>query len=123
MPLFGSSAAHACPAAAELEPPQLLGLWRAEFDGQARGATLLLEPHREYRQSLSGEINRDGTRARVAADLEDGEFTMEESDDGRRISATWTGTVVDGSCGREIRGQWEATGGLQRGFTLRKLER
>ena len=110
-----------CPKAAEVMPRQLVGLWRAEFSGSAQGATLLLEPHREYAQSLSGEINRDGTRARVAADLEDGEFTLEESADGRRISATWLGEVVESSCGKEIRGRREGGWDGTVDFVLRKL--
>jgi len=110
-----------CPAAADVTPQQLVGLWRAEFDGKAPSATLLLEPHREYAQSLSGEINRDGTRARVAADLEQGEFTLEESADGQRISATWLGDVVEGSCGNEIRGRREGGWDGIAPFVLRKL--
>jgi len=110
-----------CPAAADVAPQQLVGLWRAEFDGKAPSATLLLEPHREYAQSLSGEINRDGTRARVAADLEHGEFTLEESADGQRISATWLGDVVEGSCGQEIRGRREGGWDGIAPFVLRRL--
>ncbi len=115
-------AAADCPKAAEVKPRQLVGLWRAELAGQARqGATLLLEPHREYAQSLSGEINRDGSRSRVAADLEDGEFTLEESADGQRITATWLGDVVEGSCGKEIRGRREGGWDGIAPFVLRKL--
>ena len=113
----------ACPKAAELAPRQLVGLWRAEFDGLPQGATLLLEPHPEYAGSIAGQVNRNGERAKLAGDLEEGEFTLEESADGVRISATWLGDVVDGSCGREIRGQWEAPGRAPIGFVLRKLER
>jgi hypothetical protein len=117
---FGQAPA-ACPNAQELSPRQLVGLWRAEFEGQLPAATLLLEPHREYALSLSGEINRDGVRARLAADLEQGEFTMEESADGRRISATWLGDVVEGSCGNEIRGRREGGWDGTVPFVLKKL--
>jgi hypothetical protein len=110
-----------CPAPADVTPQQLVGLWRADFAGQAPGATLLLEPHREYAQSLSGEINRDGRRAKVAADLEEGEFTLEESADGQRINATWLGDVVEGSCGKEIRGRREGGWDGTLPFVLRKL--
>jgi hypothetical protein len=74
------------------------GLWQ--------GATLLLEKHPEYAASFSGAINRNGERRQVAGDIEDGEFTLEESADGVHIAATWVGDVVEGSCGREIRGTW-----------------
>ncbi|TFY98351.1 hypothetical protein [Ramlibacter humi] len=124
------AAAHAqgaapadCPKAADVTPRHLVGLWRAEFADGGAGATLLLEPHKEYAQSLSGEINRNGEKSRVAADLEDGAFTLEESADGRRISATWLGDLVEGSCGREIRGQWKPEGGGQeRNFVLRRVQ-
>jgi hypothetical protein len=38
------------------------------------------------------------------------------------ISGTWLGDVVDGSCGREIRGTWSADGQGKdaRTFVLRK---
>ena len=112
-----------CAEARDVEPAQLVGLWRADVEGDPP-STLLLEPHPRYRGSLSGEINRDGARSRLAADLDDGELTLEESADGVRISATWLGDVVAGSCGRESRGTREAgEGAPQRPVVLRKLDR
>lgn len=114
-------ARSACPKASEVTPQHLFGLWRAEFEGLPQGATLLLERHTEFAQSLAGTINRNGERSRLAGDLEDGEFTLEESADGRRISATWLGDVVEGSCGQEIRGTWQAEGTAPaHRFVLRK---
>jgi hypothetical protein len=111
-----------CPASSEVTQRNLLGLWRASFDGVAQGATLLLERHPELADSMRGAINRDGARALLAGDVDDGEFTLEESIDGIHISATWTGTVIDGSCGREIRGDWQgAQDSAARAFVLRKL--
>lgn len=110
-----------CPVAAEVTKAHLLGLWRAEFEGLWQGATVLLDQHPEYPESFRGAINRDGARGLVAGDVEEGEFTMEESADGKRIAATWLGDVVEGSCGREIRGSWKAEGeAAARGFLLRK---
>jgi hypothetical protein len=112
-----------CPRAMEVLPRHLVGLWRAEFAGGGPGASVLLEPHKEYAQSLSGEINRDGQRALLAADIEDGEFTLEESADGKTIGATWLGDVVEGSCGREIRGVWRPRGdGRERAYILRRVQ-
>jgi len=109
-----------CPKPAEVTQQHLLGFWRAEFQDRP-GATLLLEKHPMYTESFSGAINRNGERARVVGDIEDGDFTMEESADGLRIQATWIGEVVDGSCGREIRGSWQAEGDkLARPFVLKK---
>ena len=115
--------AATCPNAQDVEPRQLVGLWHAKFEGLPRGATLLLEPHHEYAGSLSGEINRDGERGKVAADLDDDGFTLEESSDGVHIAATWLGDVVEGSCGNEIRGSWGPATGTARPFVLRRAER
>jgi hypothetical protein len=110
-----------CPTAAQVAQQHMLGLWRAQFEGLAQGATLLLEKHEEFADTFSGAINRDGERSRVAGDVQDGEFILEESADGQRISATWIGDVVEGSCGREIRGNWQAAADkLARPFVLRK---
>lgn len=114
--------ASACPANADLTERDLLGLWRAEFDGGGHAATILLEPNPNWAGSLAGAINRNGERARLAGDLDDGEFTLEESADGMRIDAAWTGRPLEGSCGREIRGTWQAEGSAQRrSFVLRRV--
>lgn len=98
-----------CPHASEVGQAGMLGLWHAEFADRS-GATLLLEKHPSYAQSLSGAVNRNGDRRPVAGDIEDGDFTLEESADGVHIAATWLGELVEGACGREIRGTWKAEG-------------
>jgi hypothetical protein len=116
-----AAAQPACPHASETRQADLLGLWRAEFEGQGHAGTLLLEKHAIYAESVSGSINRNGDRRLLAGDVEDGEFTLEESADGQRIAATWLGEVVEGSCGKEIRGTWTAEGDKKaRAFVLRK---
>jgi len=58
----------------------------------------------------------------VAGDVDQGEFTLEESADGRSISALWTGAVVADACGKEISGVWTAAADKkERSFVLRKL--
>lgn len=122
--LLLAGACHAqgrCPDAAEVTQAHLLGGWHAEFGGLRQGATLLLEQHPEYPEGLHGAIRRDIGRGFVSGEIEDGEFTLEESDDGKRISATWLGQVVEGSCGREIRGLWKRDGeDSGRSFVLRR---
>jgi len=114
-------AAPSCPAATDVAQRHLVGLWRAEFDGGHPGATLLLEPHPEYADGLRGAINRNGERALLAGDADQGEFTLEESANGTSISAVWLGDIVEGSCGREIRGTWKAEGDPRtRAFVLRR---
>jgi hypothetical protein len=121
LPGMAQSQATACPTAAEVRQQHLLGLWRAEFEGLAQGATLLLEKHPDHAESVRGAINRNGVRAQVAGDLDDGEFSLEESANGVNISAIWLGDVVEGSCGREIRGSWKAEAdSRQFQFVLRK---
>ena len=118
---MAGAAAQECPHASEVKQSHMLGLWRAEFQGFWQGATLFIERHPEYAESFRGAINRDGERGLVAGDLEAGEMTLEESKDGQRIAATWLGEVVEGSCGREIRGTWKPEGEeSERRFVLRK---
>ena len=58
------------------------------------------------REKFRGTLERAGQTAQVVGDVHQGELTLEESLDGKRISATWLGDVVEGQCGKEIRGQW-----------------
>ena len=118
----------ACPAPTEVLTVQLYGLWRVEFgpgpDGRppVEQATVLLEKNRERADSLYGAVNRQGERALLAGDIEAGELLLDESVDGRTISAVWAGQVVAGRCGKEIRGSWRrAADDAVRSFTLTKL--
>lgn len=118
-------AAATCPAAADVSNARLFGSWQAEVDagpgGPPRQVTLTLGRNPELSESLGGTITRDGTRALVAGDVDDGVFTLEESVDGNTITATWTGQIVEGSCGREIRGVWKnVPDHTERDFILRK---
>ena len=99
-----SKSSAACPAAVDMSHLHLQGHWRAEL--QATAATLQLGPHPELAHSVRGTVQHGGTTAQVSGDVDDGDLTLEESINGTNISATWTGRVVDGSCGKEIRGSW-----------------
>lgn len=100
----------------------LYGQWRAEFEGMAPAATLQLERHPQWADSLSGIVQRNGLQSRISAEIEDGEFTLEESQDGEHIHANWEGRVVKNSCGKEIRGLWrDPQNGRAYPFILRKL--
>jgi len=111
-----------CPAAADVGALHLYGSWQARWDGTAEVATLTLGRSPEHPDGVRGRVRHGTTEALVAGDVDDGDFTLEESADGRAIIATWTGKVVDGSCGKEIRGIWNnAAGNAERGFVLRKL--
>lgn len=101
-----------CPAPADVQPEQLHGIWTVQLDGAGPYWSLQLGPHPEHRGSLRGELIQGAQRYPVVADLDKGEFTLEESHDGQRIAATWLGDVVAGSCGQALRG--ERIGPLER---------
>jgi hypothetical protein len=106
--------APACPAAADLTPADLYGLWRlvlwAEGGNEAvpvSNGALLFGPHPEYPGSVRGRLRRSGPgadlEAEVAGDVgDDGEFNLDESADGTTMDAVWTGQPTD--CGRTVRG-------------------
>ena len=113
--------AEPCLRASDVQQPDMLGLWRAELEGVGHVGTLLLEKHPEYSDSFRGWINRNGERRQLAGDVEDGEFTLEESADGVHIAANWVGEVVEGSCGKEARGIWTLDGAKSgKPFVLRR---
>ncbi|MDH4419149.1 MAG: hypothetical protein QE485_18215 [Acidovorax sp.] len=111
-----SKISAACPTAADMDHQHLQGRWLAELQTPATTegrtppppttAVLQLGPHPELAQSVRGTTQRGSTTAQVSGDVDDGDLTLEESINGTNISATWTGRVVDGSCGKEIRGTW-----------------
>jgi ABC-type nitrate/sulfonate/bicarbonate transport system substrate-binding protein len=120
-----SQGAAACPAAADLTPAHLWGLWRVSFDGGGSApatATVLFEKHPERTESVRGAVNRDSVQSLLAGDVDDGVLALDESDDGLQISATWSGNVVPISCGKEFTGLWRrAKDNTVRSFVLRKL--
>ena len=107
----------------------LIGTWQVEWtDGarqQDRGPwTLVLGPHPEYSGSLKGHLSRGHEHHLVVADWDDETLTMEESEDGVRIAATWQASASPGRCGRELRGQrWRdgAPESTARRFRMRAL--
>jgi hypothetical protein len=99
-----TSLPSACLASKDVKPEQLHGVWAVQLDESGPQWTLQLSPHPEHQGSLRGELTQGTLRYPVVADLDDGEFTLEESHDGQRIAATWLGEVVAGSCGSALRG-------------------
>lgn len=106
----------------------LYGLWTAELTQtaqtptQTQTATLQFEKHPELANSVSGGVNRGGQISEAAGDVDDGSFTLEESSDGKTISAVWDGEMQPGSCGKEIKGAWtDQRNGQIWQFVLRKV--
>ncbi|MDW5444636.1 hypothetical protein [Polaromonas sp. SM01] len=121
-----TAASVACPSAAQLQPVQLYGAWRVQFSQPPAGlpadATMRLERHAEFSESLAGAVSRElgaaagsravaghAARAQLAGDLEDGFLTLDESSNGISITGTWNGEMVEGSCGKKFKGTWKDT--------------
>ena len=112
-----------CPAAKQVLAPQLYGQWLAVFDKPPRGlpvqALVLLEKHAEFSDSLAGMVQRDlrsapggrvaghASRAQLAGDIEAGTLMLDESSNGINLTASWDGQIVEGSCGRTVKGLWK----------------
>ncbi len=108
----GASGQQPCPAtASELPVQALYGSWEARFDGLPGTAQVQLARHPEY-AGVRGTITRAAgaatqSVAQLAGDIDDeGLLGIDESLDGRAISAVWSGALQAGSCGREFRGTW-----------------
>ena len=116
----------ACPPAAQMKAAQLHGLWAARFANPPAGlparATMLLERHAEFSESLAGVVSRDlgsaggsraiaghAAKAVLAGDLEGGMLLLDESSDNVSITGTWNGEMVEGSCGKVFQGTWKDT--------------
>ena len=104
-----------------MEQPELVGRWQADMPGLPGPIVLELAPHPEWDGTVKGRILRPGASAIVVGDVHQGQLTMEESRDGSKVSGNWSGEVVDGSCAREIRGEWTDEADRPFAFTLRKL--
>jgi len=135
----------ACPAGPDLKAAQLYGLWEARFSNPPAGlparATMRLQQHAEFTDSLAGLVTRElgaaagspaiashAHQAALAGDLEDGRLLLlDESSDRISITGTWNGELVAGSCGKQFQGSWKDTSrsaadnALDVPFTLTKL--
>ena len=104
-----------------MEQPELIGRWQADMPGAPGPVVLELGPHPEWDGTVKGTIRRPGSSAIVVGDVNKGVLTMEESRDGKSVSGNWFGEVVEGSCAREIRGEWTDEADRPFRFTLRKI--
>ena len=100
-------AAPGCPSATALRASDLYGAWRVELPQAGLAGTLILSQHPEFSDSLRGRFSYGAITSIAAGDVEAGEFSLDESRDGKDLFAVWSGQVTPQSCGREIRGRWE----------------
>jgi len=112
-----------CPAdARDLPPGALYGRWEARIEGQDGPAIVQLHKHPDY-NGVQGSVARSGQpAARLAGDIDsDGALSLDESQDGRTISATWSAPLRVGSCGNTFEGSWRnAADDSVHAFTLQK---
>ena len=97
-----------CPqSASELPIQSLYGSWEARIEGQEGSATMVLRRHPEY-DGVRGTIQRAGQPpAQLAGDIDpEGQLALDESQDGKSISASWSGALTPDSCGKEFTGSW-----------------
>jgi len=115
-------AAHAaCPAADAVTVLHLIGAWRVTWDDLPEPALLTLGRDPDNPGGVRGTLTRRSGPAQLAGDVEQGDFTLEESTDGQHISANWVGSVTADRCGQDIRGLWTAAdAATQHRFVLRK---
>ncbi len=107
-----STSSAACQSA-HLQPAQLYGqwsllLWPADGtrDTPVATGTAHFERHPEYPGSVRGRLTRSTTAGQtlLSGDATDGEFQLDESEDGVAISAVWYAVVNPADCGRRLQG-------------------
>ena len=96
-----------CPDVSKLHAAQLYGSWDVVLVQPGLRGQLTLRQHPEFNASLRGEFSYDGKRSLASGDVEDGEFNLDESRDGKTLFAFWSGRLVPSACGAEIRGKWQ----------------
>ena len=109
-PGTGDSAAAGsadCPDVKTLSPAQLYGTWELELTATQQRGQLTLRQHPEFNESLRGEFRYGNQRSIASGDVEGGEFNLDESVDGKRLYAFWSGQLTPARCGAEIRGTWQ----------------
>jgi hypothetical protein len=120
-----AAGADPCPADAQSLPLEaLFGRWELRVDGQPGVAIVEMARHPEY-AGVRGTVAREGggLPSQLAGDIDDeGLLTIDQSDDGHAISATWSGSVQSASCGKVFEGTWrKASDESGAHFVLRKL--
>jgi len=98
----------ACPESGQdMAVQSLYGSWEARIDDQPGISTMVLERHPDY-DGVRGTIQRAGLPpAQLAGDIDpEGQLALDESQDGKSISASWSGSLQPGSCGKEFKGSW-----------------
>jgi hypothetical protein len=62
---------------------------------------------RDLRSAPGGRVAGHASRAQLAGDIEGGTLMLDESSNGINLTGSWDGQVVEGSCGRTVKGLWK----------------
>ncbi|HEX5738820.1 MAG TPA: hypothetical protein VFY22_09940 [Hydrogenophaga sp.] len=105
--------AHAPCQSAQLQPAQLYGQWSLllwPVDGTRTSpmatGTAHFERHPEFPGSVRGRLTLSTAAGQtlLSGDATDGEFQLDESEDGVAISAVWHAVVNPADCGQRLQG-------------------
>jgi hypothetical protein len=123
-PATSAAEGKACPDTRDVQARDLYGNWTLEISSTSGASKpqigrVELEKNPEYADSVSGWLWLADRKIFVAGDIDDGVFSLEESDDGQRISAVWDGQMAQGSCGKAITGT-RRVGEVETRFVLRR---
>lgn len=95
-----------CQDVKKMKPPAIHGEWRLSLPQAGLTGHMRLSRHPEFSESLRGHIEYGAVKAIASGDLSAGNFDLDESSDGKRMTATWSGSLTPTGCGNEIRGTW-----------------
>jgi hypothetical protein len=95
-----------CPDVRQLKAEQLYGEWTLELPEANQRGRMRLSRHPEFSESLRGHVQHGPVNAIASGDVSEGQFDLDESSDGKRLTSTWSGQLPAAACGDEIRGQW-----------------
>jgi hypothetical protein len=95
-----------CLAAKELLNTDLFGAWSLLLEGAGRSSVTRLQMLRnpEFAESLAASFMLGEKKFELFGDIEEGALDLEETNNGKDITAIWKGRVVEGSCGQTIVG-------------------
>jgi hypothetical protein len=112
-----------CVAAKDLVNTDLFGVWSLLIEGSGSSVVthMQLQRNPEFAESLAGSFQMGEKKFEVFGDIEEGAFDLEESANGKDISAIWKGRVAEGSCGQTILGtRRNVADNTEQSFVLRR---
>lgn len=119
----GAGAPAGCTVREHVPPAELGGEWQVHLrepgsppERVREQGQLGLERHPEFTDGVRGALllgaGGQMRRSRVSGDVTDGEFHLDESEDGKQISAVWSGQALQCAGGLVITGTRRPAGGV-----------